>query len=139
MGKYVIEIPKKYYRASVLIMGTDCGNIITEQHERNELEELTAEYVNEHFPELTERAYERGKADAVEDMNMDNHCQYCRYCDNGEEEEPCRSCCYSHISMFKQKQKEDANDGLYGMIGEIVEAGYSIDSVIKYAEKMKGE
>ena len=108
MGKYVIEIPKKYYRASALIMGTDCGNIITEQHERNELEELTAEYVNEHFPELTEQAYERGKADATEDANMDNHCNYCKHFDKSEKEEPCNVCMYSYVSCFEQKQKEDA-------------------------------
>lgn len=69
MSKYVIDIPGKYYKANVLIMGTDCGKIITEQHERNELPELNADYINEHFGDLHEGEYEVAYQKGQEDMH----------------------------------------------------------------------
>lgn len=66
------------------------------------LEELNAEYVNEHFSFLQDDAYEQGVNDA---NNEKDYCEYCQYAGLDASDHPCRSCSNSHKNLFKPQEK----------------------------------
>ena len=68
MSKYIIEIAKEYeeYFRGVLICGIADGKFAVDVIAREDLEELNSDYINEHFGELQDEAYERGLEDAWE-------------------------------------------------------------------------
>ena len=63
--KYIIEIAKEYegYFKGVLICGIVDGKFAVDVIAREDLEELNADYINEHFGELQDTAYQRGLED----------------------------------------------------------------------------
>jgi hypothetical protein len=66
--KYIIEIAKEYeeYFKGILICGIADGKFAADVIAREDLEELTSDYINEHFGELQDTAYQRGLNDAWE-------------------------------------------------------------------------
>ena len=68
MSKYIIEIAEEYeeYFKGVLICGIADGKFAVDVIAREDLEELNSDYINEHFGELQDEAYQRGLEDAWE-------------------------------------------------------------------------
>ena len=68
MSKYIIEIKPEYEDKfkGVMILGAENSNLYVDSNTVDELEELTADYINEHFGELQDTAYQRGLNDAWE-------------------------------------------------------------------------
>ncbi len=66
--KYIIEIAKEYeeYFKGILICGIADGKFAVDVIAREDLEELTSDYINEHFGELQDKAYQRGLDEAWE-------------------------------------------------------------------------
>ena len=66
--KYIIEIAKEYeeYFKGILICGIADGKFAVDVIAREDLEKLTSDYINEHFGELQDDAYQRGLDDACE-------------------------------------------------------------------------
>ena len=64
--KYIIEIAKEYeeYFKGILICGIADGKFAVDVIAREDLEELTSDYINEHFGSLQDDAYQRGLDDA---------------------------------------------------------------------------
>ena len=60
--KYIIEIAKEYeeYFKGILICGIADGKFAVDVIAREDLEELTSDYINEHFGELQDQAYHKG-------------------------------------------------------------------------------
>jgi len=65
MSKYIIELNDKCARGIVVFGKTDEGVISTTQYVEN-LEVLNSDYINEHFGDLQDTAYQRGLDDAWE-------------------------------------------------------------------------
>lgn len=68
MSKYIIEIAEEYeeYFKGVLICGIADGKFAVDVIAREDLEELNSDYINEHFGELQDEAYQAGLKDAWE-------------------------------------------------------------------------
>ena len=65
MSKYVIEIKPEYedkFRG-VMILGAKNSNLYVDSQTVDELEELNSDYINEHFSDLQDTAYQRGLED----------------------------------------------------------------------------
>lgn len=65
MSKYVIEIKPEYEDKfkGVMILGAENSNLYVDSNTVDELEELNSDYINEHFGELQQDAYDRGYKD----------------------------------------------------------------------------
>ena len=63
--KYIIEIAKEYeeYFKGILICGIADGKFAVDVIAREDLEELTSDYINEHYGQLQDEAYQRGYKD----------------------------------------------------------------------------
>ena len=68
MSKYIIEIAEEYeeYFKGVLICGIADGKFAVDVIAREDLEELSSDYINEHFGSLQDEAYQRGHDDGYE-------------------------------------------------------------------------
>lgn len=105
--KYVIEIEdgEEQY---ICINGESEHKYYTRVVPVSDLEELTAEYVNENFGELQDGAYNRGINDAKEGISA---CGYCEYNHKGSTEWPCVNCCNNFENKFVcRKQKINVGD-----------------------------
>lgn len=68
MSKYILEINPEYedkFRG-VMILGAENSNLYVDSQTVDELEELNSDYINEHFGDLQDTAYQRGLEDAWE-------------------------------------------------------------------------
>ena len=65
MSKYIVE-PDEDAKAIQSINITSLGNVYTESWYVENLEELNSDYINEHFSDLQDTAYQRGLDDAWE-------------------------------------------------------------------------
>ena len=62
MSRYVIEIKPEYedkFRG-VMILGAENSNLYVDSVAVDELEELNSDYINEHFSDLQDTAYQKG-------------------------------------------------------------------------------
>ena len=68
MSKYIIEIKPEYEDSfkGLMILGTKDSNLFVDTLAVENLEELTSDYINEHFSDLQDTAYQRGLNDAWE-------------------------------------------------------------------------
>jgi hypothetical protein len=66
--KYVIEIKPEYEDTTkgVMVLGARESNLYVDTLSIEDLEELNSDYINEHFGELQDEAYQRGLEDAWE-------------------------------------------------------------------------
>ena len=66
MSRYVIEIKPEYedkFRG-IMILGAENSNLYVDSVAVDELEELNSDYINEHFGDLQDTAYQRGLDEA---------------------------------------------------------------------------
>ena len=92
MSKYIIEIPDDVQY--VLFNGKADNKYYTAVRPVAELEELTADYINEHFSDLQDTAYQKGFEDGKK--SIEKGCDGCKYEWYGDTEDPCWHCrrCY---------------------------------------------
>lgn len=66
--KYVIEIKPEYEDTTrgIMVLGARDSNLYMDALAVEDMEELNAEYINEHFGDLQDTAYQRGLKDAWE-------------------------------------------------------------------------
>ena len=85
MSKYIIEIAEEYdeYFKGVLICGIADGKFAVDVIAREDLEELNSDYINEHYGELQEEAYQRGYDEGYKKCLSENDFdQPCVFCDD---------------------------------------------------------
>lgn len=85
MSKYIIDIPKTVGMLEAVgsvhytyFDGIQCQTIIMKS---DDIEELNSDYINEHFGELQDEAYQKGLAE-------------------GREQMPCDTCAYRHNKLL---------------------------------------
>lgn len=125
MSKYIIEIAEEYeeYFKGVLICGIADGKFAVDVIAREDLEELNSDYINEHYGELQDEAYQRGLEDgkkAFDLLDAERDSEYQRGYEDGK------------------KSVED--EGLRNNINLIVtQCGYSLDEINDMIQKMRDE
>ena len=67
-GKYVIEVPDDTRRIWIDVFGD--GHCYTIAKEADQLEKLNSDYINEHFGELQDEAYQKGINDGSLDVKL---------------------------------------------------------------------
>ena len=99
MNKYVIEL-----RPDCKVVQQICesdGNVSIGAKSINYLEELNSDYINEHFSDLQDTAYQKGFEDgkAVHDKG----CEGCKYANVAGTHEPCVRCSNSYGNQWTAK------------------------------------
>ena len=72
MSKYIIEIAEEYeeYFKGVLICGIADGKFAVDVIAREDLEELNSDYINEHYGQMQDEAYQKGINDGSLDVKQ---------------------------------------------------------------------
>ena len=100
MSKYIIDIPDNVKKIVYFHLG-NANAVWTTSNDLDDLEQLNSDYINEHFGDLQDTAYQRGFEDgkAVNDKG----CEGCMYQDNTIEHHPCGVCCNAYNNRWKAK------------------------------------
>ena len=126
MSKYIIEIAEEYeeYFKGVLICGIADGKFAVDVIAREDLEELNSDYINEHYGQLQDEAYQKGINDGSLDVkqrvegayqkgfedgknNVENGCDGCKYESISECEQPCCKCKRGCMDFYDPMSKDD--------------------------------
>ena len=101
--KYVIDLPDD--AQYILINGASENHCYTRVEQVDDLEELNSDYINEHYGELQDEAYQRGLEDGKN--IIDNGCEGCRYTVRFADDEPCKSCSNCYKNQYEPMPQED--------------------------------
>lgn len=112
--KYIIEIEEKplcvfdkdtqtYFPRLWRVKGFN--SLVFDEDGLSRLEELNSDYINEHFGELQDEAYQKGFEDGKNSIDMG--CEGCRYSLRFAKDEPCKSCSNCYKSKYEPMPKED--------------------------------
>ena len=128
--KYIIEIAKEYeeYFKGILICGIAEGKFAVDVIAKEDLEELNSDYINEHFSDLQDDAYNKGYAQCQDDYSdalkhakdtaykkgfedgkgvSDKGCEGCKFEGNGKDHSPCDYCCNGYSNQYQAKQTDE--------------------------------
>ena len=128
--KYIIEIKPEYEDSfkGVMILGAKDSNLLVDTLAVENLEELNSDYINEHFGDLQDTAYQRGLEDGKEygldesDMREavsyqrgledgkavnDKGCDGCRYGGTPQGDSPCFNCSNYYTNNWTAKQTDE--------------------------------
>ena len=97
--KYIIEIPDDVQY--VLLNGKADNKYYTAVRPIAELEELNSDYINEHFSDLQDTAYQKG-FEKGKDVRIKG-CEGCMYQDTTIEHNPCNLCCNAFLNRWTAK------------------------------------
>ena len=103
MSKYIIELDEN--AKEVVVISLEDGDMWTETMEVEDLEQLNSDYINEHYGDLQDTAYQKG----FEDGKAVNgkRCEGCLYNDGTKEHSPCDICCNAYLNRWTAKPQED--------------------------------
>ena len=144
MSKYSIEIPDDVQY--VLLNGKTDNKYYTAVRPVAELEVLNSDYINEHYGQMQDEAYQKGINDGSLDVkqrvegayqrgledgkkSIDKGCEGCRYASRTAIEEPCKYCSNCHTSKYEPLPERD--DSI--KVGDEVEAprGKAVVTAVK--------
>lgn len=103
MSKYIIEIPDDVQY--VLLNGKADNKCYTAVRPIAELEELNSDYINEHYGELQDEAYQRGLEDGK--WKAEDGCDGCKYYEDTSLTNPCSECSRGHVDHYKPVSDPD--------------------------------
>ena len=112
MTKYIIELEDdiKY----LIINGKADNRCYTLVRPVAELEILNSDYINEHYGELQDEAYQRGLEDGK--WKAEDGCDGCKYYEDTSLTNPCSECSRGHVDHYKPLSDPDRIE-----VGDIVE------------------
>lgn len=101
--KYVLEIKPEYEDSfkGLMILGAKDSNLFVDMLGVENLEELNADYINEHFGDLQEQAYQKGfeNGKAVHERG----CEGCKWEGDASTCSPCERCCNCYHNEWTAK------------------------------------
>ena len=103
MSKYIIELDEN--AKEVVVISLEDGDMWTETMEVEDLEQLNSDYINEHYGDLQDTAYQKGFEDGK--AVNDKRCEGCLYNDGTKEHSPCDICCNAYLNRWTAKPQED--------------------------------
>ena len=101
--KYIIEIPDDVQY--VLLNGKADNKYYTAVRPIAELEELNSDYINEHYGELQDEAYQRGLEDGK--WKAEDGCDGCKYYEDTSLTNPCSECSRGCVDHYKPASDPD--------------------------------
>lgn len=120
MSKYIIELNEDCKIVQQMCV-TEHGNAYTDGCYSCDLEELNSDYINEHFGELQDEAYQKGFEDGK--WKAEDGCTGCKYEGNAGEHLPCEYCMNNFKNQWTAKQKDRIEVGdivdVYGNLGVV--------------------
>ena len=114
MGKYIIDTDEwanlfEVRKVGVYGIGNDLltneKTVWSRMFRLDELEELNSDYINEHYGELQDEAYQKGFEDGKN--NVENGCEGCKYESRSECEQPCCKCKRGCMDFYDPMSKDD--------------------------------
>ena len=101
--KYILEIKPEYEDSfkGVMILGAKDSNLFVDTLAVENLEELNSDYINEHFGDLQETAYQKGFEDGK--AQSERGCEGCKWEGNGKDHSPCDYCCNCYSNQWTAK------------------------------------
>ena len=90
--KYIVEIAKEYEDSfkGLMILGAKDSNLFVDTLAVEDLEELNADYINEHFSDLQDTAYKKGLEDGK--AIHEKGCEGCKFEGTEIYHRPCCAC-----------------------------------------------
>lgn len=80
---------------------TENGNVYIKGAYAENLEELNSDYINEHYGQLQDDAYQRGLEEGK--AQSERGCEGCRYESNKKSTYPCSECAYNYKNQWTAK------------------------------------
>ena len=79
MSKYIVEIKPEYEDSfkGLMILGAKDSNLFVDALAVEDLEELNSDYINEHFADLQDEAYQEGYKACMSENDFDSPCTSC--------------------------------------------------------------
>ena len=117
--KYIIEIPDDVQY--VLFNGKADNKYYTAVRPVAELEVLNSDYINEHYGELQDEAYERGLEDGK--WKAEDGCDGCKYYEDTSLTNPCSECsrgCVDHYKPASDPDRIEVGDEVKAAFGTAV-------------------
>ena len=105
MSKYIIELGEDA-KAIQSISITSLGNVYVDSWYVENLEELNSDYINEHFGDLQDTAYQKGFEDGVTKRTDGDVCAGCEYEGKTGEHLPCDYCMNNFKNQWTVKKEE---------------------------------
>ena len=107
MSRYVIEIKPEYEDSfkGLMLLGAKDSNLFVDTVAVEDLEELNSDYINEHFSDLQDTAYQKGFEDGNAQENRG--CEGCRYEPMNIEQNPCHVCQKAYLNHYNPKTMDD--------------------------------
>lgn len=119
MSKYIIDIPDNVKKIVYFHLG-NANAVWTTSNDLDDLEQLNSDYINEHFGDLQDTAYQKGINDGSLDVKQrvegayqkgfedgkavhDKGCEGCKYQANGELTCPCSECANNFKNQWTAK------------------------------------
>ena len=141
--KYIIDIEEKplcvfdkdtqtYFPRLWRVKGFN--SLVFDEEGLSRLEELNSDYINEHFPDLQDTAYQKGFEDGK--WKSEDGCTGCKYEGKTGEHLPCDYC------MNNFKNQWEAKDTYYDIIRNnihnwVTELNVKLEDISKVLEDMK--
>ena len=123
--KYIVEIKPEYEDSfkGLMILGAKDSNLFVDTLAVDDLEQLNSDYINEHFGDLRDTAYQKGFEDgkAIEEKG----CEGCRWESNTGTQVPCKFCrnCYEN----RWEAKKDCDEI---KVGDVVKPYANVTHIV---------
>lgn len=114
MSRYIIDTDRwgnlfDIKAFSVLGIGDDYKSeektVWSRTYNVDELEELNSDYINEHYSELQDEAYQKGFEDGK--WKAEDGCDGCKYYEDTSLTNPCSECSRGHVDHYKPLSDPD--------------------------------
>ncbi len=124
MNKYIIELDEN--AKEVVVISLEDGDMWTDTMQADDLEQLNSDYINEHFADLQDTAYQRGLEDGKQTAigaaelrekleyqkgfedgkaQSEKGCEGCMW--EGNPYDACEQCSNAYKNLWTAKQKTD--------------------------------
>ena len=104
MSKYIIELDDRI-KLVTSVGVTENGVVYTTSDYVHNLGELNSDYINEHYGELQDEAYQRGLEDGK--WKAEDGCDGCKYYEDTSLTNPCSECSRGHVDHYKPLSDPD--------------------------------
>lgn len=136
MSKYIIEIKPEYEDSfkGLMILGAKDSNLFVDTLAVENLEELNSDYINEHFGDLQDDAYQKGFEDGK--AVREKGCEGCRYTVMGSDTTICSQCCNAYYNQWTAKETnyDIIRNGIQNWVTEL---NVKAEDIQKILEDMK--
>ena len=132
MSKFIIEVPVD--AQYIMINGVRMGDCYTQTTHIEDIEELNSDYINEHYGDLQDTAYQKGFEDgkAVNDKG----CEGCKYTEMGSDTTICAQCCNAYYNKWTAKDTycDIIRNSIHNWVTEL---NVKLEDISKVLEDMK--